>query len=192
MNQLTSSLPQASKSKMKLRQEAALFLEMAHAYLKCREMMDAKYLEADPNERLANFDDLPPNSLKPKYTVDIQQQSKNGIPVENLKELYEAADIAQSHYEQLIRQLVIRVQELCLSNGDNDGDSHGNTKDRTDHLRLVTEDHRRIRARACTINILRTAVVNRPRVREVTCTDGLLHRSRRDGPKWIFRTCPRV
>lgn len=129
-------------SRLVFRPETSEFLQTLHKYLDCRRQMDAKYLEVDELETLANFElridsggielehadhhqpqqdpDVknhgPSIGFKPEY----QQQSVHGRAVRNLNELYEAAEVAFPVYQKLIHSILDGVHEADSSESSND------------------------------------------------------------------------
>ncbi|KAL3941946.1 MAG: hypothetical protein SGBAC_003774 [Bacillariaceae sp.] len=120
---LVSLIVGASKtrasSSSNLRPETKTFLHTLGKYLDCRKQMDAKYMEVDELQIIANFaiktdsngiqssnggDDL----FKPCY----QQQTVDGTAVTTAKDLYQAAKIAQPIYQNVVTELVDKVCEI--------------------------------------------------------------------------------
>jgi t-SNARE complex subunit (syntaxin) len=119
------------KSKMKdsnknsnseLRSENKEFLHTIHKYLDCREKMDAKYLQVDELQTIANFqlttdsigieiDRDGPVEFKPEY----QQRSVKAEPVKTLQELYAAPEIRKPIFQDTFTRI---VDQVCAAFGD--------------------------------------------------------------------------
>jgi len=115
---LDASKTRASSSS-KLRPETKTFLHTLSRYLDCRKKMDAKYLEVDELQVIANFPiEVDSNGIqasggkeglfKPFY----QQQTVHSAAATTVKDLYEAAKIARPTYQNVVTALVDRVCEI--------------------------------------------------------------------------------
>jgi len=103
-----------------LRESNMDFLNTLHGYLDCRKKMDAEYDRIDPSHQLANFqmeDDSggivegrlnDPNMYKFEY----QQQTINWTPVEDISELYAAAEMIRPIYIKKVESLVAQTKEI--------------------------------------------------------------------------------
>ncbi|KAL3935242.1 MAG: hypothetical protein SGBAC_009205 [Bacillariaceae sp.] len=96
---------------IQLRPETTKFLLYAHKYIRCREQMDAKYLEVDEFKRIAQLENV---DVKLEITDEHQQMATSGDrPVETLDELYDAAVVVGPAYQEYITSLVDKVCEAC-------------------------------------------------------------------------------
>ncbi|CAJ1966754.1 unnamed protein product [Cylindrotheca closterium] len=99
------------EASIQLRPETTKFLLFAHKYIRCREKMDAKYLEVDEFKQIAQLENV---DVKLEITDEHQQLATSGDrPVETLDELYEAAVVVGPVYQDYIRNLVDQVCEAC-------------------------------------------------------------------------------
>jgi len=141
---IIESVDTESSSGDEVREETKAFLGNLNAYLDSRKQMDKKYKEVDEFERIASVQlsndsggiELPSGDFKPQY----QQQTLEGNPVSNLKELYDAANKAKPVYESVITRIFDQVCQECKG----DGESTVTFPKLKDQYRAQVEAHEKV------------------------------------------------
>mmetsp|Transcript_38220 Transcript_38220/g.92487 ORF Transcript_38220/g.92487 Transcript_38220/m.92487 type:complete len:114 (-) Transcript_38220:447-788(-) len=81
-----------TKKALELRPETKQFLDICNQYMKCRELMDAKYQQVDECQRIANLEGIASNQIRDdptgdnsyQYKSEFQQQARDGAPAKSL------------------------------------------------------------------------------------------------------------
>ncbi|CAJ1966465.1 unnamed protein product [Cylindrotheca closterium] len=96
------------------------FLDHAAKYLDCRRQMDTKYEEIDEFQKIARFSVQTDsggieieNNDSIEFKQEYQQQATSGTPVSSMEQLYEAAQIAEPVFKDIVTSLVDRVCTAC-------------------------------------------------------------------------------
>jgi len=122
------------KSESQLRPETKIFLGKLQSYLDCRAQMDAKYLEIDEFQLIKGrsihndsggiccpIPHTESERMRQKlYKAEYQQQSPQGTPVERLDDLYKAAELTSSLFQERTTALVQRLLHNCGNDDSNE------------------------------------------------------------------------
>ncbi|CAJ1943627.1 unnamed protein product [Cylindrotheca closterium] len=100
-----------------LRPETKQFLDICNQYMKCRELMDAKYQEHQKENAAAVSASEKSSDVYYYYYYyyyyyksEFQQQAIDGTPVKSLAELYEAAEQALPVFRATLERIVQKVE----------------------------------------------------------------------------------
>mmetsp|Transcript_38221 Transcript_38221/g.92488 ORF Transcript_38221/g.92488 Transcript_38221/m.92488 type:complete len:931 (-) Transcript_38221:16-2808(-) len=108
-----------TKKALELRPETKQFLDICNQYMKCRELMDAKYQQVDECQRIANLEGIASNQIRDdsagdnnnnQYKSEFQQQALDGTPAKSLADLYEAAEQVVPAFEAILTRIIKQVE----------------------------------------------------------------------------------